>query len=196
MSFGHLFWLGGLSTQGQRVWTAFRKIFSGTPHLTIFVVSKYAPQIPYLAVFGHVIGVFGRIWAHNWGWWWQLHNANHSLPSPVWFFFEKGLKQFAIFKLKVVMVKTLSLKVLWFCQIYVVWKLTLSWMFTLIAYDNDLDMSAALDPAKHPTVCMFPALIRKASKKSWIWWWWITIKDHFCFYVFSKSTPLRLYPQW
>ena len=55
MSFGHQFWLGGLSTQGQRVWTAFRKIFSGTPHLTIFVVSKYAPQIPYLAVFGHVI---------------------------------------------------------------------------------------------------------------------------------------------
>ena len=62
-------------------------------------------------------------------------------------------------------VKTLGLKVPWFCQIYVVWKLKSSWMFTLIAYDNDLDMSAALDPAKHPTDCMFPAPIRKASKK-------------------------------
>ena len=62
-------------------------------------------------------------------------------------------------------VKTLGLKVPLFCQIYVVWKLKSSWMFTLIAYDNDLDMSAALDPAKHPTDCMFPAPIRKASKK-------------------------------
>ena len=141
--------------------------------------------LAYLAVFGHIIEGDGG------------SSTMQTIPYLLRFdFFEKGLKQFAIFKLKVVMVKTLSLKVLWFCQIYVVWKLTSSWMFTLIAYDNDLDMSAALDPAKHPTVCMFPALIRKASKKSWIWWWWITIKDHFCFYVFSKSTPLRLYPQW
>ena len=38
--------------QGQRVWTAFCKIFPGTPYLTIFGALKYAPQIPYLAIFG------------------------------------------------------------------------------------------------------------------------------------------------
>ena len=43
---------GVVLTQGQRVWTAFCKIFSGIPHLTIFGSPKYAGQIPYLAVFG------------------------------------------------------------------------------------------------------------------------------------------------
>ena len=35
---------GVLLTQGQRVWTAFCKILSGTPHLTIFGALKYAPK--------------------------------------------------------------------------------------------------------------------------------------------------------
>ena len=46
---------GVLLTQGQRVWTAFCKIFSGIPHLTIFSTLKYAAQILYLAVFARVI---------------------------------------------------------------------------------------------------------------------------------------------
>ena len=43
---------GVLLTQGQCVWTAFCKIFSGTPHLNIFCTPKYAPQISYLAYLG------------------------------------------------------------------------------------------------------------------------------------------------
>ena len=48
---------GVLLTQGQRVLTAFCKIFSGIPHLTIFGTPKCVPQIlclANLAVFGHV----------------------------------------------------------------------------------------------------------------------------------------------
>ena len=37
-----------LSTKDQRVWTAFCKIFSRTPHLTIFGAPKYAPWYAYL----------------------------------------------------------------------------------------------------------------------------------------------------
>ena len=50
MRFGHNFWLGViLTTHG--VWTAFCKIFSGTPHLTIFGALNYEPkygQVRYL----------------------------------------------------------------------------------------------------------------------------------------------------
>ena len=40
-----------LLTQGQYVWTAFCKIYSGTPHLTIFCAPKYTPKYAYLAIF-------------------------------------------------------------------------------------------------------------------------------------------------
>ena len=66
MRFGHSFWLGFLLTQGQRGWTAFCKIFSGIPHLTIFGALKYPPVIlylAYLAVFGHV---FERVKYVSW----------------------------------------------------------------------------------------------------------------------------------
>ena len=40
----------GVLTNGQRFWTAFCKIFSGTPHLTIFGAPKYV----YLAKYGQI----------------------------------------------------------------------------------------------------------------------------------------------
>ena len=52
---------GVLLTQGQRVWTAFCKIFSGIPHLTIFGSPKYARQMPYLAIIGCIWHIW-RIW--------------------------------------------------------------------------------------------------------------------------------------
>ena len=44
MRFGHNIWLEGPIDLDQRVSTAFCKIFSGTPHLTIFGALKYAPK--------------------------------------------------------------------------------------------------------------------------------------------------------
>ena len=51
IKFGHNFWLEGpFDTRSTRlIWTAFCKIFSGTPHLTIFGAPKYAPKYAYLA---------------------------------------------------------------------------------------------------------------------------------------------------
>ena len=54
MKFGHNFWLGGPIDQNQRDWTAFRKIFSGIPHLTIFSALKYAPQLLYLVYLAYL----------------------------------------------------------------------------------------------------------------------------------------------
>ena len=51
----HWLVLGG--TRSIEGGTAFCKIFSGTPHLTIFSAPKYAPQISCLAIFG----IFGSI---------------------------------------------------------------------------------------------------------------------------------------
>ena len=58
---------GVLLTQGQSAWTAFCKIFSETPHLTIFGAPKYVPkyakygQICQICIFGCI---FGRaIWS-------------------------------------------------------------------------------------------------------------------------------------
>ena len=49
---------GVLLTHGQRVWTAFCKIFPGTPYLTTLIEPKHVLQIPYLAMFG----IFGSIY--------------------------------------------------------------------------------------------------------------------------------------
>ena len=50
MRFGHNIWLEGPIDLDQRVSTAFCKIFSGTPHSTIFGAPKYT-YLAYLAIF-------------------------------------------------------------------------------------------------------------------------------------------------
>ena len=42
-------WRVLLTYKDQHVWTAFCKIFSGTPHLTIYGASEYASKYAYLA---------------------------------------------------------------------------------------------------------------------------------------------------
>ena len=60
MRFGHNIWLEGPIDLDQRVSTAFCKIFSGTPHLTLFGAPKYAPKYAYLAYLA-IFGIFGRV---------------------------------------------------------------------------------------------------------------------------------------
>ena len=63
MRFGHNFWLGVLLTKDQRVWTAFCKIFSGTPHLTIFGTLKYVPKYGKIRQIRYLGCIFGHIWS-------------------------------------------------------------------------------------------------------------------------------------
>ena len=57
-------WMGVLLTRDQRVWTAFCKIFSELPYLTIFGMLKYAPKYVF---WGHVFecAKYGRAGYHE-----------------------------------------------------------------------------------------------------------------------------------
>ena len=58
--FGCNFWLEGpILTYDQRDWTAFSKIFSGTPHLTI------CGHIWHICIFGHIWHIWAGIWARQ-----------------------------------------------------------------------------------------------------------------------------------
>ena len=67
MRFGHNIWLEGPIDLDQRVSTVFCKIFSGTPHSTIFGARKYSPKYAkygQICIFGTYFGATNMV---QWG---------------------------------------------------------------------------------------------------------------------------------
>ena len=66
IKFGHNFWLEGpFDTRSTHlIWTVFCKIFSGTPHLTIFGSLKYVPKYAEYAKYAFLAHIWVRqIWS-------------------------------------------------------------------------------------------------------------------------------------